>query len=63
MTITPDSVLAEVSNLAEAKSIARDLRATALAVESKYGMDHTIAKEFSDRYFDFVDAMAEKYGA
>lgn len=61
MTITADTVLAEVSTLAEAKAIARDMRQTALAVESKYGVGHPTAKTFSDRYFDFVDAMAEKF--
>ncbi len=61
MKITADSVLAEVSDLAEAKAIARDMRATALSVEMKYGMDHVIAKEFSNRYFAFIDAMAEKF--
>lgn len=61
MKITADTVLAEVSDLAEAKAIARDMRATALSVEAKYGVDHVIAKEFSDRYFGFVDAMAEKF--
>lgn len=59
--ITADTVLAEVATLAEAKAIAADLRATALAVETKYGAAHEIAVAFSDRYFDFVDAMAERF--
>lgn len=58
--ITADTLLA-TATLAEAKEIARDMRTTALAVEGKYGMGHPIAQSFTDRYFDFVDAMAEKF--
>lgn len=59
--ITVETLLAEVSDISEAKCIARDMRATALAVEAKYGMNHPTARSFTDRYFDFVDAMAEKF--
>jgi len=59
--ITPDTILAEVATIAEAKAIAADLRATALAVEAKYGAAHETAVAFSNRYFDFVDAMAERF--
>lgn len=60
--ITAETVLSEVATMQEAKAIARDMRATALAVEGKYGEGHPIAQSFTDRYFDFVDAMAEKFG-
>ena len=56
--ITPETVLAEVATLAEAKEIARDMRKTSLSVSAKYGEGHPIAKMFSNRYWDFVDAMA-----
>lgn len=59
--ITPETILAETTTLAEAKAIAADMRATALAVETKYGAEHPTAVEFSARYFDFVDAMAERF--
>lgn len=59
--ITAATVLAEVETLAEAKEIARDMRATALAVEAKYGADDDTAKIFSERYWNFVDEMAVKF--
>lgn len=58
---TIDSLLEEVSSLAEAKEIAREMRQTAMVVTAKYGSDHPTAKGFSDRYWNFVDAMAEKF--
>lgn len=63
MAITADTILAEVATLGEAKAIARDMRATALSVEGKYGMSHPIAQSFTARYFDFVDAMSMKFAA
>lgn len=59
--ITADTILAETATLAEAKTIAADLRATARSVENKYGADHATAIAFTNRYFDFVDAMAERF--
>ena len=59
--ITPETILAEVSDIAEAKAIAAGMRRTAVAVEHKYGMEHPIAREFTNRYFDFVDALAEAF--
>ena len=59
--ITADTVLSEVETLAEAKEIARSLRQTMMVVEAKYGMGHSTTKIYADRYFDFVDAMAEKF--
>lgn len=59
--ITFEKILSEVSGIVEAKAIARDMRATALAVEGKYGHGHPIAQSFTERYFDFVDVMAEKF--
>ena len=59
--ITADTVLSEVSTLAEAKAIASDMRLTLLAVEAKYGMGHETTNIFANRYHDFVDAMAEKF--
>ena len=56
--ITPETLLAECATLADAKAIARDMMQTALAVTDKYGLNHPIARSFSDRYWDFVDAMA-----
>ena len=53
-----ENVIAECADLAEAKEIARDMKKSALAVASKYGADHPIAKSLSDRYWDFVDVMA-----
>ena len=63
MAFTPDSVMAEAANLADAKAIVRDVRATAIAVATKYGIDHPIAREFSKRYDDYVDAMIERFAA
>ena len=63
MAFTVDTILAEVATLAEAKAIARDMRATALSVEGKYGMGHPTAQSFTDRYFDFVDAVSMKFAA
>lgn len=59
--ITPESVLAEVSSLAEAKEIARDMRQTALTVAAKYGEGHPTTVIFSNRYWAFVDAMADHF--
>lgn len=61
MTITADTVLAEVNTLAEAKAIARDLRHTARVVSDKYGVGHPTTVTFDNRYWDFVDAMAERF--
>lgn len=61
MTNLLDRVLAECSTLAEAKEIARDLRHTARVVSDKYGMRHPTAVEFDNRYWHFVDAMAERF--
>lgn len=61
ITITADTVLSEVSTLVEAKAIAADMRKTVLVLETTYGANHPTAKMFSDRYFDFVDVMAEKF--
>ena len=44
--------------IAEAKLIVRDVRLTAIAVESKYGPDHPITKMFSERYDSYLDALA-----
>ena len=63
MAFTPDSVIAEAADLAEAKAIVRDVRLTAIAVATKYGVDHPIAREFSKRYDDFVDAMVMRFAA
>lgn len=59
--ITAATVLAEIETLSEAKEIARDMRKTALAVEAKYGPDHSTAKMFSERYWDFIDEMTFKF--
>jgi hypothetical protein len=56
--ITPETILAECATLEDAKAVARDMRQTAIAVGNKYGEGHPIARSFSDRYSDFVDAMA-----
>lgn len=56
--ITPDTLLVECATLADAKAIARDLLQTSLVVTDKYGLDHPTSREFSDRYWDFVDAMS-----
>lgn len=61
MMITADTVLAEIKTLAEAKAIAADMRKTVATLEVAYGAHHPTAKIFSDRYFAFVDAMAEKF--
>lgn len=61
MTITANTVLAEVNTLAEAKAIARDLRHTARVVSDKYGVGHPTTVIFDNRYWDFVDAMAERF--
>jgi hypothetical protein len=58
---TADTVLAEVATLAEAKAIARDLRHTARVVSDKYGIGHPTTVIFDNRYWDFVDAMAERF--
>lgn len=58
---TINSLLAETSSLAEAKEIAREMRQTSMVITAKYGSDHPTAKSFSDRYWAFVDAMAEKF--
>lgn len=56
--ITPDTVFADVTTLAEAKLIVRDVRLTAVAVAAKYGSDHPTTKIFSDRYDAYLDALA-----
>lgn len=61
MTITADTILAEVNTLAEAKAIARDLRHTASVVSDKYGVNHPTTAIFDNRYWNFVDAMAERF--
>ena len=61
--ITPETILADVETLTEAKEIARSMRETALVVAKAYGDDHPTAKVFSDRYWAFVDEMAFKFAA
>ncbi|XAI96556.1 hypothetical protein [Microcystis phage Mae-JY35] len=61
--ITSDSILVDVHDLVEAKEIARDMRKTAIVVASAYGEASEIARSVSGRYWDFVDAMAEKFAA
>lgn len=63
MAITAESVLAEVETLAEAKAIARDMLKTASVVAAARGADSAVAAEFSARYWNFVDAMVEKFTA
>lgn len=58
---TINSVLEECATLEEAKEVARDMRKTSIAVANKYGTEHPTAKGFSDRYWAFVDAMAERF--
>jgi hypothetical protein len=61
MTNLLDSALADCTTLAEAKAIARDLRHTARVVSDKYGDGHPTTLIFDDRYWNFVDAMAERF--
>ena len=56
--ITPETVFADITTLAEAKLIVRDVRLTAIAVAAKYGSNHPTAKMFSDRYDAYLDALA-----
>jgi hypothetical protein len=59
--ITAETILADVSTLAEAKAIARDMRETVLVVQAAHGADSELARSVSDRYFDFIDAIAEAF--
>jgi hypothetical protein len=59
--ITAETILADVATLAEAKAIARDMRRTSVVVAKAHGEASDIARSVSDRYFDFVDAMAFKF--
>ena len=61
--ITPETILADVATLAEAKEIAREMRETALVVAKAHGADSDTAKVFDDRYWAFVDEMAFKFAA
>ena len=61
--ITPETILADVKTLAEAKDIAREMRETALVVARSLGDDHPTAKSVSDSYWAFVDEMAFKFSA
>lgn len=63
MKITGKTIIKDVATKAEAKEIARSMRLTAAYLEKEYGVGHPTAVQFSDRYFDFVDAMAEKFAA
>jgi len=47
--------------LAEAREIAAEIRASAVAVEKKYGVDSYEAKPWTDRYTAFIDEMAYLY--
>lgn len=62
MSITPETVFADVHTLADAKEIVADIRATAIAVEKARGADHSTTKIFWDRYWGYVDEMAFKFG-
>ena len=59
--ITADTILMGVHTLADAKEIARDMRKTAIVVANAHGEASEIARSVSARYWDFVDAMAEKF--
>lgn len=59
--ITAETILADVATLAEAKSIARDMRRTVIVVANAHGEASNIFRAVSDRYFDFIDAMALKF--
>lgn len=61
MTNLLDRALADCTTLAEAKAIARDLRHTARVVSDKYGAGHPTTLIFDNRYWNFVDAMAERF--
>ena len=61
--ITPETILADVENLAEAKDIAREMREAALVVARSLGDDHPTAKSVSESYWAFVDEMAFKFAA
>ena len=61
--ITPETILADVATLAEAKEIARGMRETALVVANALGDDHPTAKSVSDSYWAFIDEMAFKSAA
>lgn len=61
--ITPETILADVETLAEAKDIARGMRETALVVAGALGYDHPTAKSASDSYWAFIDEMAFKFAA
>lgn len=59
--INAETILSDVASLSEAKAIAADMRNTALTVEGAHGAASEIARSVSARYWDFVDAMAEKF--
>lgn len=61
--ITPETILADVETIAEAKKIAREMRETALVVAKALGSDHPTAKSVSESYWAFVDEMAFKFSA
>lgn len=61
--ITPETILADVDTLEEAKEIARGMRETVLVVASSLGDDHPTSKSVSDSYWAFIDEMAAKFAA
>ena len=61
--ITAETILADITTLAEAKEMARGMRETAIVVANAHGEASDIARSVSARYWDFVDAMAEKFAA
>lgn len=61
--ITSETILADIATLDDAKAVARDMRKTAIIVADAHGEASEIARSVSARYFDFVDAMAEKFAA
>jgi hypothetical protein len=61
--ITSETILADIATFDDAKAVARDMRETAMIVADAHGEASEIARAVSARYFDFVDAMAEKFAA
>lgn len=61
--ITSETILADIATIDEAKIVARDMRKTAMIVANAHGEASEISRSVSARYFDFVDAMAEKFSA
>lgn len=55
------ALIAETNTLAEAKTIIRDIRKTANAIEAKYGPHHDMTKEFWVRYYTYEDEVMLKY--